>query len=389
MKISGTNTIASLLLKNILFLCFILITAQTVSAQEQKMLPNLLQLKKDSKNEIFHHLGQAVKKGGFYLKGYWVWDNTVIKGDDGKYHLFSSCYSDTIVFHPGWMVSAEIIHAVADKPEGPFRFVNKALKTRGAQYWDGRSVFNPQIFKHNDKYYMFYVGSTHPFEDPKRGELTLDSKWCIIGRSNKRVGLAVSNSLDGPWKRMDKPILETEPNTFYSFLTSNPTMVINKDGSVLMIFKARSYEGTKYSDMSLGVAYAKNIFGPYKVLNNKQPVFSAKLTGELEDPFLWKDSKGYHVVFKDHKAKYTGELGGGVSATSINGTDWKMDSDAKAYSKTIQWDDNTIEKRGQLERPFILFENNKPRCMYFSTMDGKGGFENGTSSGIVAIPFVK
>ena len=164
-------------------------------------------------------------------------------------------------------------------------------------------------------------------------------------------------------------------------------MVIHPDGSVLMIFKARSYEGNTYSPMSLGVAYAKNISGPYKVLNNKQPVFNAKLTGELEDPFLWKDTRDYHLVFKDHKAKYTQELGGGVLAHSADGVHWQMDANSKAYSKTIQWNDGVIEHRGQLERPFILFENNKPCCMYFSTMDGIGGFENGTCSGVMAIPF--
>ncbi|MEI8086354.1 MAG: glycoside hydrolase family protein [Paludibacter sp.] len=374
-------------MKVMLFAISLLLILPVVSAQDK--LENLVALKQNSQNEIFHSLGKAVKAGGFYMKDYWVWDNTVIKGDDGKYHLFSSCYPDTIVFHPGWMVSSEIIHAVADKPEGPYHFVNRALTARGAQYWDGRSTYNPQIFKHNGKYYMFYGASTHPFEEAKRNELTLDSKWCIVARSNKRIGLAVSNSLNGPWQRMDKPILDVETNTFYSFLTSNPTLVINKDGSVLMIFKARAYEGTKHGQMSLGVAYANNITGPYAVLNNKQPVFDAKKMGELEDPFLWKDKRGYHVVFKDHKAKYTGELGGGVLAHSVNGLDWKMDKDPKAYSKTIQWSDGFIEKRGQLERPFIFFENNKPRCMFFSTMDGIGGFENGTSSGVVAIPFEK
>ena len=374
-------------MRNTKFLWILLLAFQLMSSQE--MLKDLVQLKKDSKNEIFHNQGQAVKNGGFFMKGYWVWDNTVIKGEDGKYHLFSSCYPDSIPFHPGWMVSSEIVHAVADKPEGPFEFVDKALPNRGAQYWDGHSTFNPQIKKYKGKYYMFYTGSTHPFEDFKKGELTLDSKWCIVGRSNKRVGVAVSNSLNGPWKRMDTPLLETEPNSFYSFLTSNPTMVINDDGSVLMIFKARAYEGIQHGAMSLGIASAKTITGPYKVLNNNKPVFDAKTMGELEDPFLWKDKRGYHVVFKDHKGKYVGEWGGGVLAHSKNGLDWKVDKEPKAYSKTIQWDDGSLEKRGQLERPFILFENNKPRCMYFSTMDGEGGFENGTYSGVITIPFTK
>jgi len=142
-------------------LWLLLISVQLVSAQVKTT--DLLELKKNSKNEIFRNQGKAVKNGGFYRKGYWVWDNSVIKGDDGKYHLFSSCYSDTIVFHPGWMVSAEIIHSVGDKLGVLFQYVGNGLETRGARYLNGRLVFNLQIFKHKDKYYIFYAGSIHSF----------------------------------------------------------------------------------------------------------------------------------------------------------------------------------------------------------------------------------
>ncbi len=71
-----------------------------------------------------------------------------------------------------------------------------------------------------------------------------------------------------------------------------------------MIFKGRAHtENGKYSDLALGIAYSPNIEGPYTVLNNEQPIFQVDGQGEAEDPFLWKDSKGYHAIFKDHVAK--------------------------------------------------------------------------------------
>lgn len=141
------------------------------------------------------------------------------------------------------------------------------------------------------------MGSTHPFEEPSYEELTLDSKWCIVGRANKRVGLAVADSPYGPWKRLDEPILKTEPNTFYSYLTSNPSPVVRKDGSVLMIFKGRAHtENGRYSNMALGIASAPSIEGPYTVQNDKKPIFQVEGQGEAEDPFLWEDERGFHII---------------------------------------------------------------------------------------------
>ena len=96
-----------------------------------------------------------------------------------------------------------------------------------------RSTHNPRILRQNGKYYLIYMGSTHPFADPTYEQLTLKSPWCTVARANKRVGLAVADSPYGPWKRLDEPILKTKPNTFYSFLTSNPSPIIQEDGSVI------------------------------------------------------------------------------------------------------------------------------------------------------------
>lgn len=364
-------------------LCFTLL-GSTVFAQK---IENLVELKHQSKNELFHHLGQAPRIPAFESEGYWVWGSSVVKGEDGKYHMFVSRFPKSLPFHPGWMIASEIVHATSDTPEGPYKFSDIALPARGAQYWDGRSTHNPRILKYKNKYYLIYMGSTHPFANPTYEQLTLDSPWCTIGRSNKRIGLAVADSPYGPWKRFDEPILKTKPNTFYSFLVSNPSPIIQEDGSVMMIFKGRTYIGdNKFSDMALGMAYAPSIEGPYKVLNDDQPIFQVNGQGEAEDPFLWKDNKGYHAIFKDHVSKFTGEQGGGVMAHSKDGIRWTVDKDPKAYSRTVEWEDGKVEMQGQLERPFLLFENGKATYAFFATMNGPGGFENATKSWNMVIP---
>lgn len=363
--------------------CFFLLKS-TVFAQK---IENLKELKLESKNELFHRLGKAPLTPAFESEGYWTWGSSVIKGEDGKYHMFVSRFPKSLPFHPGWMVASEIIHAISDTPTGPYQFSEVSLPARGAQYWDGRSTHNPRILKYNHKYYLIYMGSTHPFVEPTYDELTLSSPWCIVGRSNKRIGLAVADSPYGPWKRFDEPILKTKANTFYSFLTSNPSPILQEDGSVLLIFKGRAHiENGKHSKMSLGIAYAPSIEGPYTVLNNDRPIFEVNGQGEAEDPFLWKDKRGYHAIFKDHVSKFTGERGGGVMAHSTDGIHWTVDKDPKAYSRTVEWEDGTVEMQGQLERPFLLIEDGKVTHAFFAAMNGPGGFDNATKSWNVVIP---
>ena len=325
----------------------------------------------------------APVEGSFQMDGYWVWGASVIE-DGGMYHMYVTRVPKKYKFHPGWMIAGEIVHAVSERPEGPYRFHDVALGSRGTQYWDGCSTYNPQIVKYKGRFYLFYGGTRHPYRQPTDEELTLQSKWCISSRFNKRIGIAVADSPYGPWKRSDKPALDVEPNTFYSYLTSNPAPTILPDGRVYMIFKGRAHIGEgRYSDMRLGVAYAETPDAPLKVLNDKNPIFTQ---GEAEDPFLWTEDSCFYATFKDHRGKYTGELGGGVLAWSKDCIHWEICEPPKSYSKTILWNDGQITKMGNLERPFILFMNGLPAYMFFATMNGSHTGFNGQEARNVVIP---
>ena len=61
------------------------------------------------------------------IKDYYVWDCSVIKADDGKYHMFSSRWKKELGFGWNWLFNSEIIHSVSDTPEGPYLFKNVVI----------------------------------------------------------------------------------------------------------------------------------------------------------------------------------------------------------------------------------------------------------------------
>lgn len=340
------------------------------------------------RNDLKRRLAPAPVGGGFSQEDYWVWGSSVVKGDDGKYHMFVSRWPKSLRFHPGWMVASEIAHCVSDTPEGPYEFVDLALGARGAEYWDGRSCHNPRVVKYQDTYVMFYMGSTHPFDDiTDPSVLTLDSHYTVVARSNKRIGIATTKDLNGPWERREACVLDTRPGTFYSFLTSNPAPWIHEDGSVTLIFKSREYNATfpYHSSMKIGLATAPHFEGPYTVVGDG-PVFGDGKIGEIEDPFLWHDETGFHLIAKDMNATIAGQHHAGILAHSKDAVTWTLDKEPLAYSRTIEWDDGTTIEMGQLERPFVLIQNGTPTHLFFATMDGPGGFGNSTRSWNMVVP---
>jgi hypothetical protein len=339
-------------------------------------------------DEFISRLLPAPRSGGFAQDDYWVWGSSVIKGEDNRYHMFVSRWPKHLPFHPGWMVASEIAHALADQPEGTYQFSDVALPARGAQFWDGRSTHNPKILKRGDTYILYYMGSTHPFADVKPGdELTLDSHYAIVARSNKRIGIATSKSPYGPWERRDTPILDTQPNTFYSFLTSNPSPWINEDGSVILLFKSRAYNESfpYHSSMKIGVATAPQFAGPYTAAVD-HPIFGEENFGEIEDPTIWKDALGYHLLAKDQQGAITGHKHAGIHAISKDGIHWELAAKPLAYTKSVRWDDGSEQVMGQLERVFIFLQDGVATHLFFATMDGPGGFQNGTKSWNMVIP---
>lgn len=325
------------------------------------------------------------KDGGFRMEGYWVWCGSAVQGEDGRFHLFASRWPKSLPMHPGWLVGSEIVRAVTDRPEGPYVFQEVVLPSRGAEYWDGRSTHNPHIVKHGGRYLLFYMGSTHPLPEPEPGHgFGLQDPRCIVARANKRIGLAVADSVFGPWERRDAPILATRPGKFDSFLTSNPAPCVHEDGSVLLIYKARRYEGNTHGGMTIGAARAEHYLGPYRVVS-EGPIFPPEQF-HLEDPFIWRTADGYELIAKDMDGRSCGEKYGGVHMRSRDGIRWEKMKEPLAYSRRIRWDDGEEQLLGNMERPFLLFRDGKPTHLFAAVSNGTNGFMDATETWNIVIP---
>ncbi len=316
---------------------------------------------------------------------YWSWCPSILQDDAGRWHLFVSRWPKSIPFHPGWLLASEIIRAESDRPEGPYTFCEVVMRGRGADWWDGRSVHNPSVVRDGDRWLMFYMGSTHPFEDPVPGlELPVSDPRVVVARWHERVGVAVAESLRGPWLRPDRPTLEARPGKFDSWITSNPTACRSHDGGWFMVYKARTTVGEagnpKHGDMTLGIAEAVCAEGPWTRLD--QPVFQTGGLG-IEDPFVWRSERGYELLFKDMKDTLTGCLHALVRAWSADGRNWQLDEQPLFSDRRVQWPDGSEQTLGSLERPNLFFENGRALYLVAAAADGPGWFQGITTTFIV------
>lgn len=319
---------------------------------------------------FIERLGPSTRNGGFGQDGYWVWDGSAIKGEDGRYHLFSSRWPKAYVMHPGWTYHSEIVHASSDTPEGPYRFERVVFERRPWPFFDACATHNPTIHRHGDTFLLFYVGVGYPedYSDPAAvAAAGKDPDRYALTWNRKRIGLATSRSIHGPWKRLDQPILASRVGGWDETITSNPAPCVLPDGSVRMLYKSNRLDQSVRGPFCLGLAGAPHWSGPYTRVSD-QPVF----TGNVEDPYLWHQDGIFHAIMKDMSGAICGERHGGIHATSRDALHWDFDQPSLGYSRTVTWDDGTVTQQGFRERPQVLLQDGVPTHLFNATGDGPG-----------------
>lgn len=124
--------------------------------------------------------------------------------------------------------------------------------------WEGASVFTPNILVAEGRYWLFYTGTSKQYVRP----FNPDSK----------IGIAVSDSPDGPWERLaTNPALKNSdnPEDFDSHLVDDACLV-KRDGKYWFYYKGRQW-GKSPAETKLGLAIADKPQGPY-VKHKKNPV---------------------------------------------------------------------------------------------------------------------
>jgi lysophospholipase L1-like esterase len=314
---------------------------------------------KDEGEDFHSRLMPAPTNGGFRMDGFWVWCGSVIKGDDGKYHMFASRWPNSTPFSPYWLTNSEIVHAVSNTPEGPYTLNDVALPARGAEFWDGQMTHNPAIRKFGDTYLLYYTGTTYKGERPSAtNPVGENSALESEAHQGERIGLATSKSPYGPWKRLDKPILDVVPNSWEQYLVSNAAPVVMKDGRVMLYYKGVE----KLRVNAIGLAIADCPTCEYKRVSN-QPL---NMGIGAEDPFIWQENGKFKALMLDTDRRYSPDKEI-FYAVSDDGTHWRVPRNAIAVSRTVMWADGTTRKMNSTERPHVLIENGKPTHVFFAT----------------------
>lgn len=304
-------------------------------------------------------LGKASKNSIFLEEGKSVWGGTLTKGEDGLYHMYYSRWPKNIGWE--WVNYSEIAHATATSPFGPFTFHDVALADRGPQFWDGSTTHNPTILKIKGKYYLYYMGNTG---DKKIVSVPGKAKINWTHRNNQRIGVAVADNPNGPWTRLDTPVLDInhdDENAYDALMTSNPSVCEMKDGKILMVYKAVG----KKNKLPAGgpvvhmVAIADSPTGPFKKFPDPIFVFEGERF-PAEDPYIWYQDGKYRAIVKRIKFEGKKRLFSLVQYESMDGITWDKAKHFEVSDKTVTWEDGTTTKFDHLERPQVFLENGEP-----------------------------
>lgn len=298
--------------------------------------------------------------------GYYHWCNSFIKDDLGTYHLFYSRWPKSLGF-TAWLTHSEIAHATASRLEGPYRYQETVLKGRTGS-WDAVTAHNVQVRQWDNRFYLYYT-STNTGEENWSDSFLKEvarvgyshARWNDL-RNRQRAGVAVSSSLNGPWKRAGHPLLE--PNGPIEHVAVNPSVCRGEDGKFVLIIKGDDVRSEKRR-LIQAVGTGTSPLGPFTL--SDKPAFADIPT---EDVFVWFDPerKRYYAIFHAHGGDFIGLI------TSADGINWEKARHYVVCKKQIPLKDGTVMKVDNMERPFVFLENGKPVMLSFAVKKGADSF---------------
>jgi hypothetical protein len=387
--------------------------AKIGSAQNIKILPGIIDAKVV---DIAECPNQIMGPSLFQIPNYFVWGASVVKGDDNKYHMLFSLWESGIEggsFVKDWVLQSKIGYAVSDYPDKDFVFQKIVLK--GTRYhgdnvsWDAQMVHNPHIKKFNGKYYLYYIGSRDPGEQPvgSSGE-NLDQRSRV--QQSSCIGVlefdSFENLLSGNFKRPKHPILEPRTRVKKdNILNGSPIGTKAKPDNIIVVNPSVEYNPMTQKYMLFfkgnvyephwkgvhGVALGDSPKGPFKPLDSF--VFDVRMPdGSLastEDPFVWYSRKiqKFMAVVKDFSGRITGHKKTLALLTSSDGIVWSLPKTPLFMERKLHLKDGSVVKVDRLERPQLLLNDEGiPQYLYAASSLNNVNAKNDGSSFNVQIP---
>ena len=272
------------------------------------------------------------------------WDGKIIKGPDGKYHMFASRW-DQSKGHGNWP-NSQAVQAVSDSLLGPY--IDQGLLWPSDEGGKGHNV----------------TALTMP-----------DGSYAVVVSETRPGDVFVSKSLDGPWDYLGR--IKIADNEFKDLgRASNMAVMVRPDGDFEIVPRSGAILISK-----------SGILGPYTV---QGPSVYLKIAGllqeNLEDPVVWYSGGLYHIVVNSWSNRKAFHL------TSVDGiNDWKYQG--LAYDPTkdfVRYTDGTVNHWNKMERPNVYIEDGHVVAVTLAVLDvpkdqDKGNDNHGSK--IVVIPF--
>jgi hypothetical protein len=242
---------------------------------------------------------------------------------------------------------------VAESPEGPFRFRAVVLKGAGGEAWDAYAPHNPEIGKFGDAYALLYIANSDYHQPPHP--------------LNQQIGMAVSDSLEGPWKKVGRDGLVLGPSPdpkhwAHGSQVVNPA-ILQVGGRYHLYFKSRARGGTAY-----GLATADALEGPYSM--EPEPLTWKGIVIEDATAFAWGGK--VCLLTTDNHGKVTGVRGGGALWVSDDGKRFDPRFVQLGYDRIPAYFDRfdpakirkVYGRDPKIERPKVLSIDGKPAYLY-------------------------
>ena len=317
-------------------------------------------------------IGKVDAASIFRQDGYYVWCTSVIKGEDGKYHMFYSRWkhgkrapdddSMNYIFNGfrGWNKYSEIAYAVSGKLKGPYKYVKTILKGDGDKNkWDRFTMHNPQVRKFGKYYYLYYISNSYD-SSLYAGNTTFSKDWkhWLQYNSTQKIGVLkfknMEGLLQGNYERSAKPLVQ--PDSVRTFeVTTNPTVTQGPDGKYYMMYKSRK---PNVGHMTFWMAVSSKPDGPFTFAGE---VFT---TAEMacEDPCIWYDKKRkrFYAAAKyySNSKLLAPQFGALVLITSVDGLKWEPAQHPLISLRELNMTNGSKIQLAHLERPFMVTDKN-------------------------------
>jgi hypothetical protein len=327
--------------------------------------------------ENFH---EALVPKGFVLQepGWHIWCNAPVLDEEGVVHLFVSRWPVRDSFGKGWWTRCEIAHYRADRPEGPYTYIDTVLKGDGRPgSWRMQGTHNVTVIHLPDnRYALLFIANS----GGRRGEAGGFP-------ANQKIGLMLADTVNGPWELAgdDGLILDVPSDpTVWSHGSvvgvNNPTLLPMPDGRFFLYYKAMKPGPGEVRRM--GLAIADRVEGPYRF--EEQAL--TRNRGTIEDGFAFLLNGTVNLLVTDCHGE---DSGGGMIYPSADGIHFDPQA-IRAYEAI----DHYLERWPNpapgwtpwvLQRPALLLDRNGMPTHLFTPCGTPPAGASGTATFLFAI----